>query len=236
MELLDGETLGQLVRREAFLPPSIAAELVDQLLDALEAAHSSRIIHRDLKPENIFLNFNKSGACHLKILDFGLAKLMHPEAESKGIGGFSMTSPGMVLGTLGYMSPEQLIGATIDERSDLFSVGVIAVEVLTGQRPFSGRTTHELLTAILNQPSSIVYNLTTDGTLDRVLRKCLEKNPDQRFSSASEMRHELIPAIRRYSLVVDVSPIDLETRPTLVKIPRSQLSDNRNPLSTTLAR
>src|SRR5215475_6286444 len=91
MELLKGETLGQLIRKETFLPPSIAAELLDQLLDALAAAHSSRVIHRDLKPENIFLNYdNKSGARHVKILDFGLAKLMHPQAESNGAGNFSM--------------------------------------------------------------------------------------------------------------------------------------------------
>ena len=226
MELLEGETLGQLIRREALLPPSIATELIDQLLDALEAAHSSRVIHRDLKPENIFLNCNnKSGARHVKILDFGLAKLMHPQAELNGVG-FSMTTPGMVLGTLGYMSPEQLTGATVDERSDLFSVGVIAVEVLSGQRPFSGRTVHELLTATLSQPSALTENLTSDRILERVLRRCLARNPDQRFSSAAELRHELIPAIRRYSPVDYARPIDLETRTTLVRVPRTTLSSD----------
>ena len=236
MELLEGETLGQLIRREAVLPPSIAAELLDQLLDGLAAAHSSRVIHRDLKPENIFLNYdNQSGARHVKILDFGLAKLMHPQAESNA-GGFSMTTPGMVLGTLGYMSPEQLTGAAVDERSDLFSVGVIAVEVLTGQRPFNGRTIHELLTAMLSQPSVLAENLTSDRELERVLRKCLARNPDQRFSSAAALRHELIPAIRRYAPVDYACPVDIETRTTLVRVPRTTLSSNGNRLSTTLAK
>jgi len=235
MELLEGETLGQLIRRETILAPAVAAELFDQLLDALEAAHAARIIHRDLKPENIFLSYNNFGQRQIKILDFGLAKLMHVQVESNPDWGFSMTTPGMILGTLGYMSPEQLTGAAMDERSDLFSVGVIAVEVLTGHRPFSGRTTHELLTAMLSQSSSLIENLTKDSALDRVLRQCLTKDPAARFSSASEVRHELIPAIKRYSAIDYARPVQLEARTMLVRIPRT-LSDSGNQLTTTLAR
>ena len=196
MELVEGETLGSILKRQRHLAPAVAAEWLDQMLAAVGAAHGVGVIHRDLKPDNIFIASGEQGHTSVKVLDFGLAKIAHHTAESKNAAA-TMTTPGAVMGTFGYMSPEQLTGGVVDERSDLFSIGVIAVEALTGRRPFSERTPHELLTAILHKPFHLESNAPEAVALDKVLQKCLAKDPQDRFTSAAEMRGELIPAIRR---------------------------------------
>ena len=192
MEQIVGVTLRDELTRTGCLLPGTAAEWFDQLLAAVSAAHTVGIIHRDLKPENVLLAAVESGPSQVKIVDFGLAKLRHLDPSALS----SLTMPGMVMGTLNYMSPEQLAGEEVDERGDIFSLGVMAVEAVTGIRPFNGKTCPELLTAIVQRG----YHLPGTGRealhLDGVLQKCLAKDRGQRFSTVSELRQELIPAVR----------------------------------------
>ena len=193
MELVTGETLGAVLKRRQSIELSDAASWLEQVLNAAGAAHAAGVIHRDLKPENIFIN---EADQRIKILDFGLAKLTlaNEGAQVRS----QMTSPGAVMGTFGYMSPEQLSGSEVDHRTDLFSIGVIAVEMLTGRRPFGGRNYHEQLTAILHEPFHLEGKSEDAKRLDAALQKSLAKNPDDRFDSAAEMRAELIPAVNSY--------------------------------------
>jgi eukaryotic-like serine/threonine-protein kinase len=196
MELVRGETLGSILKREKYLSPKVAADWLDQTLAAVEAAHRSGIIHRDLKPDNIFITAGEKEERVVKVLDFGLAKITQPGAAESS-SHTAMTMPGTIMGTLGYMSPEQLTGAAVDERGDLFSIGVIAVEALTGRKPFLGRTYHELLTSILHESFHLESAVPEVAVLDEVLQTCLAKSPKDRFTSAAEMQRALIPAIRR---------------------------------------
>jgi eukaryotic-like serine/threonine-protein kinase len=189
-ELLEGETLRQ------FISPSgmgvrKATELAIQLAQGLATAHEQGIVHRDLKPENIFLT--KNG--RLKILDFGLAKLRRPQTITETMDGVTLaeTNAGQVLGTIGYMSPEQVRGDTADHRSDIFSFGSILYEMLYGQRAFKRNTGAETMTAILNEePSeSSSMNLPVTPALGRIVRHCMEKQPGQRFQSAHDIAFAL---------------------------------------------
>ena len=186
-ELLEGETLRQRLERGA-LPTRKAVELAVQICRGLAAAHARGIIHRDLKPENLFLT--RDG--RLKILDFGLAKLKETperEEELKQVRTHTATEQGMLLGTVGYMSPEQARGKPADARSDLFAVGAIVYEMLSGRRAFEGATPADLLSAILtSEPPEIVrQNGAVPVALERVVRRCLEKDPEERFQSARDV-------------------------------------------------
>ncbi len=202
MELVAGETLGARLRRERQLAPDTAADLFDQILDGLTGAHEAGVVHRDLKPENVLLSARETTGARVRLLDFGLAKFtqalpadsLSPTAAAPAA---PMTTPGAVMGTFGYMSPEQLTGGTVDERSDLFSIGVMVVEAITGRRPFTGTTYHELLTNILNAPYHLEDASPAARELDAALQKSLAKDPAGRFASAAAMRQELIPALRR---------------------------------------
>jgi eukaryotic-like serine/threonine-protein kinase len=189
-ELLEGETLRELVKRG----PLALRKAIDhavQTARGLAAAHEKGIVHRDLKPENLFVT--KDG--RLKILDFGLAKLIQPQPSSEHsaptLGG--ETEPGMVMGTAGYMSPEQVRGQATDHRADIFAFGAILYEMLSGKRAFQKPTSPETMTAILNEDppgiSQVVPNL--PPALQRVVHRCLEKNPEQRFQSASDLAFAL---------------------------------------------
>ncbi len=193
MELVTGETLGAVLKRRQLIEPSDTANWLEQVLNAAGAAHAAGVIHRDLKPENIFINGTDNG---IKILDFGLAKLTQANEAQEGKS--QVTSPGSVMGTFGYMSPEQLSGSEVDHRTDLFSIGVIAVEMITGRRPFGGKNYHEHLMAILDAPFHLEGESEDATRLDTVLQKSLAKNPEDRFASAAEMRAELIPALHSY--------------------------------------
>jgi Tol biopolymer transport system component len=191
-ELLEGETLrdrlgeGALSRRKAI-------EYARQIATGLAAAHDKGITHRDLKPENLFVT--RDG--RVKILDFGLAKLTLPEGFTGEEATMATISPhrepGSILGTPAYMSPEQLRGAVVDHRADLFNLGAILFEMLTGQRPFRGRSTGEVLNAILNEDP--IEMSETGGKFDpalaRQLRRCLEKNPNERVQSALDLAFDL---------------------------------------------
>ncbi len=188
-ELLEGETL-----REKLNGGSIASrKALDYALQTargLAAAHEKGIVHRDLKPENLFIT--KDG--RVKILDFGIAKLvprnatrgeLHTEAPTLMV----QTDPGMVIGTVGYMSPEQVRGQTVDTRSDIFSFGAILYEALAGRRAFQGESQVETMNAILKEdPAELSStNSAIVPRVERVVRRCLEKQPEQRFQSASDL-------------------------------------------------
>ena len=191
-ELLEGETLRARMSNGA-MPLRKAIDYGSQVARGLAAAHDKGIVHRDLKPENVFVT--KDG--HVKILDFGLAKLtasVHaPEltnAPTMATGAMEQhTTPGVVLGTLGYMSPEQVRGLPSDQRSDIFSLGAILFEALSGKRAFKGDTSADTMSAILKEePQELSeLNRAVPPAIDRIVRHCLEKNPADRFDSARDV-------------------------------------------------
>jgi eukaryotic-like serine/threonine-protein kinase len=193
MELVSGYTLGTKLKRSAPLDPRLVAEWFEQLIEGVKAAHQAGVIHRDLKPDNILISEQQEGRALIKILDFGLARIRDFDISNRE----SITGFGTVMGTPGYMSPEQLSSNSVDERGDIFSIGVIVVEALTGNRPFQGKTLNELLTSMLNDHFHLNGDSKEVRALEKVLQKCLAKYTRERFSSVSEMQKELIPAIRR---------------------------------------
>ena len=188
-ELLEGEELRERLNRGP-MPQRKAIELAQQIAAGLAAAHEKGIIHRDLKPENLFVTTND----RVKILDFGLAKLSEPKVVSDGSKSEAatrqaLTDPGTVMGTVGYMSPEQVRGHRADHRSDIFSFGAILYEMLSGQRAFSRETMAETMTAILKEepPELSETNSKINPQLEKVVRRCLEKAPERRFHSAHDL-------------------------------------------------
>jgi len=186
MEYVEGEWL------HGPVPPAQAIASAEQILDALDAAHQKGIVHRDLKPGNILLT--KSG---VKVLDFGLAKIQHAPAAD-GVSDVatqtgSLTAEQAVLGTLPYMSPEQVEGRDADPRSDIFAFGVVLYELIAGTRPFTGKTQANLVASILKEEPRPLFEVQprTPRGLAEVVRICLEKDPEKRWQSARDVRHAL---------------------------------------------
>jgi hypothetical protein len=189
-ELLEGETLrGQMKRGRLSIRKAIDYGV--QIARGLAAAHEKGIVHRDLKPENLFIT--KDG--RVKILDFGLAKLTQPQSSSKysALTFTEGTEAGVVMGTVGYMSPEQVRGQRADHRADIFAFGAILYEMLAGKRAFQKPTSPETMTAIMNEDPPSISQVATDipPSMQRVVHRCLEKNPEQRFQSASDLAFAL---------------------------------------------
>src|SRR5271154_2984187 len=190
-ELLEGETLRDRLRSGA-IPVRKALDYGLQIAHGLAAAHEKGIIHRDLKPENLFLT--KDG--RVKILDFGLAKLTQLDPGSNpsmATVTHGATEAGVVMGTAGYMSPEQVRGMALDPRSDIFSFGAILYEMLSGKRAFHGDTAADTMSSILKEdpPELSETNRNVSPALERIVHHCLEKNPESRFHSASDIAFDL---------------------------------------------
>lgn len=186
-EFLEGETLRQRLQSGP-LPQRKAIEIGSQIAKGLGAAHENGIVHRDIKPENIFVGSDG----HVKILDFGLARLSTQESAHADATITVQTASGIILGTAAYMSPEQARGQSVDSRSDIFSLGSVLYEMLSCQRPFSGNTYADLISAILRQdPAPLPSERKILPALDRIVRRCLEKSPAERFQSARDLAFQL---------------------------------------------
>jgi hypothetical protein len=191
-ELVEGESLRVLIDRGR-IPFRKLIGIAVQIAEAMAAAHAAGIVHRDLKPENIMLTPDG----RVKVLDFGLAKktgrITEEAAPSNATATLALSTPGLILGTAGYMSPEQVRGEPVDSRSDIFSFGAILYELATGKPAFSGRSAVETMHAVLHQepPESSDSAMSLTPALNVIVRRCLEKRPDQRFQSAADLAFAL---------------------------------------------
>lgn len=196
-EFVEGKTVRELIEKKVSMKDALAIAM--QVAEALGAAHNEKIVHRDIKPENIMIRPDG----YVKVLDFGLAKLMEPTSEEM-IASFSNTQPGIILGTLAYMSPEQSTGEDVDHRTDIWSLGVVLYEMVTGITPFKGTNRKETLDAILSkEPQSVtVSNPSLHLELERIIGKALEKDRDFRYQTATDLRADL----KRLKRDIDSSP------------------------------
>jgi serine/threonine-protein kinase len=211
MELIAGRTWRAELQRAGVIAPSRAADWFRQLLDGLQFAHAMGIVHRDLKPENVMIisptcravaaeqqrrkpaDEPRAEAEVVKIMDFGLAKLLGSGTAATE----TVSAAGMVMGTIGYMAPEMLTGGLVDERADIFAIGVMVVETLTGGRPFTGQTPEQVLASLLRDEYHLCGESPEIRTLDAIVQRCLAKDPRDRYGSTAELARDLVPALAR---------------------------------------
>jgi serine/threonine-protein kinase len=225
MEYLEGWSLGGMLQKHNQLDVDTAVAVTIQVLSALVAAHTKGIVHRDLKPDNIFIAKSRRGGEEVKLLDFGISKF-----TLEGTGNLNLTRTGAILGTPNYMSPEQASGRDeVDRRSDLWAVGVILYQVLTGELPFTGKNYNELMFNIVQEEPVAPREHRPDlpEKLQGLILKALEKNKDLRFQTAAEMVAALLPfydrdkaELERFVLRKTVPPRDPKrTADTVVEVP-----------------
>src|SRR5438445_2498676 len=195
MEFIEGETLRARLARDQ-MPIDEILDIATQIAGAIGAAHKAGIVHRDIKPENVVITADG----YAKVLDFGLAKLREIRGEDAAT--LLKTNPGIAMGTIAYMAPEQLVGGEVSPAADVFSLGIVQYEMLAGRRPFEGATTSEVVSAILSKAPHPVHDLRPDvpPKLDAMVKKALSKNIDERQRDASEM-HEQLRLISREGMV-----------------------------------
>jgi serine/threonine-protein kinase len=193
MEFLSGQDLSRELDEQERFEPRIAIDYLLQVCEAVAEAHSLGVIHRDLKPANLFLTRRPDGSPLVKVLDFGISKAISPDVEDVGE---SLTAPHSLLGSPAYMSPEQIRQPkTVDNRTDIWSLGAILYEFLTGDQPFRGDTAMSVLAAVVSDPmpSMRERNLDIPWDLEKIVAKCLEKDPANRYQSIAELAHALAP-------------------------------------------
>ena len=203
-ELLEGQTLRDRLMSGA-IPVRAAVDIAIQIARGLSAAHSRGLVHRDLKPENVFLLPDG----HVKILDFGLALQMPGPGSGDTETVPALTEPGTVMGTMGYMAPEQVRGLVVDARADLFALGALMYEVLSGRRAFAAPTAADTITAILQSDPPDIASVRPDvpPAVDQIVRRCLEKNPAQRFQTAQDLTFALEQSLASRSSPVNASAV-----------------------------
>jgi serine/threonine-protein kinase len=191
MELLDGESLSAKLRREGKLTAEVGVHIARQMCAALHVAHAAGIIHRDLKPANVMLIERAGHRDYVKVLDFGVAKSYTADQETQ------LTHTGMLVGTIDYMAPEQIMGRTVDGRTDIYALGVLMYRMFTGRAPFRDGGVPALIHAHLNLYAKPMTDIVSElpGELDRVVLRCLAKKPEQRFESMAEVSRALAGAI-----------------------------------------
>ena len=210
MEFVDGKTLREKIHGEKSELKLLFKHLL-QVAEGLGKAHASGIVHRDLKPDNIMITHDG----HAKILDFGLAKLV--ETSSSGLGqsveGEAPTAvmqqhsvPGMIMGTVGYMSPEQAQGKPVDQRSDIFSFGCLLYEAATARKPFFGNSVIDTLHKVIHEPAPAITDVNPSASpeLQRVIRKCLAKEPEKRYQTIRDAGNDLEEVLEEMKGVSDI--------------------------------
>ena len=211
MEYIEGETLGARIISGQLRAEEIAG-IGMQVADCLDVAHSKGIVHRDIKPSNIMLTTRGQ----VKVLDFGLAKVMRSddEAVSSDMATQVKTSPGVVMGTIQYMSPEQALGREIDRRSDIFSLGAVLYAMATGRAPFAGTSIGETIDRILHsQPEAMArFNYELSPELERIVRKCIEKERGHRYQTARDLYNDLRALTHEQGTTIILKPVARKSR------------------------
>jgi predicted Ser/Thr protein kinase len=217
MEFVDGEPLTKILEREGALPPQRAARIVEQVASALEAAHEGGIVHRDLKPDNIMITRGRDGGDVVKVVDFGIAKAMQADEQN-------VTKTGLAIGTPEYMSPEQLGGGVLDARTDIYSLGLVAFNLLTGNLPFPTVTSREaLVVRLTDRPRKLAEvrpDVSWPAQLQGVLDRALSQELAARYQKVSDLGQELTRAVEGMPAIGGGSRAGAVTMPVTIKTPR----------------
>jgi serine/threonine protein kinase len=224
MEYIEGRDLAEIITKEAPLTPNRAVRIVTQVLSALHLAHNSQIIHRDLKPENIMLSNLPGHKDFVKVCDFGIAKIQQQPGKGQES---ALTMFGMICGTPYYMSPEQAKGEELDGRTDLYSMGVILYEMLTGEVPFRGSSPVEVIARHLTDPpvppSKLRSDLNIPRALESVVLRALSKNREERFANAEAFSEELEKALKEAEFQADLERVLQESDSPIPHTPSEAL-------------
>jgi eukaryotic-like serine/threonine-protein kinase len=228
MEYVEGEALTDILARDGALPPERAGEIVRQVAEALSVAHDMGIVHRDLKPDNVMLTKFRDGSDCVKVVDFGIAKAAGVEAQK-------VTKTGLVIGTPEYMSPEQIAGDPLDGRSDIYSLGLVAFNMLTGRLPFPSKTAQESVIMRLTEPpvrlAQMRPQIAWTPKVQEVMDKALQRDAALRYGSANEFGRALSAAVKGLSTAVPSGTTRVMDEPD-AWVPPTRVSETPSPAST----